>query len=156
MCVYIIRYSFVKQNKNLYDVIWIWPSLTQRRGPGASKRSKLKVMRWEIGKLASNFNCNDLLFAHAWCGYDTLKFWKWSGLEKLRARADLWEPLKKTKTIFRARKFCLAKKKISLHLHIYSQIGKTIKKYSEFQILSWKQVLLWYFMFINLMVSKLL
>ena len=32
--------------------------LTERKGPGASKGSKLKVMRWEIGKLVSNLiNC---------------------------------------------------------------------------------------------------
>ena len=41
--------------------------LTQRKEPGVGKGSKLNVMRWEIRKLASNFNCNDLLFAHAWC-----------------------------------------------------------------------------------------
>ena len=40
--------------------------LTQRKEPGVGKGSKLNVMRWEIRKLASNFNCNDLLFAHAW------------------------------------------------------------------------------------------
>ena len=43
--------------------------LKQRKEPGAGKGSKLKVMRWETEKL-SNFNYNNLLFAHAWCGCD--------------------------------------------------------------------------------------
>ena len=45
--------------------------LIQWKEPGAGKGSKLKVMQWETCKLASNFNYNNLLFAHAWCGWDT-------------------------------------------------------------------------------------
>ena len=31
--------------------------LTQRKEPAAGKRSKLKVIRWEIDKRTTNFNC---------------------------------------------------------------------------------------------------
>ena len=45
--------------------------LRLRKEPGAGKRSKVKAMQWEIGKLTLNFNCSDLLFAHACCCCDT-------------------------------------------------------------------------------------
>ena len=40
--------------------------LTQQKEPGPGKGSKLKVMRWEIGTLPSNFNCNFVYTCMVW------------------------------------------------------------------------------------------
>ena len=51
-------------------IIWELYIFDKWKESGTGKGSKLRVIRWEIGKLHSNFNCNDMLFAHAWCGCD--------------------------------------------------------------------------------------